>query len=102
MFQTKNLMTNHVHLVATPIREDSLAKAVDRTHLAYAQYVNRLHGRSGHLWQNRFYSCILDEDHYWAARSTLARGPTARLAQGQGRKSGRTLLDSMGKGSAMV
>jgi putative transposase len=30
------LMTNHVHLVATPIRENSLAKAVGRTHVAYA------------------------------------------------------------------
>ena len=50
------LMTNHVHLVATLVREDSLAKAVGRTHLTYAQYVNRLNGRSGHLWQNPFYS----------------------------------------------
>ena len=69
------LMTNHVHLVATPVREDSLAKAVGRTHLAYAQYVNRLHGRSGHLWQNRFYSCILDEQHFGAALRYVERNP---------------------------
>ena len=30
-------------------------------HFLYTQYVNRLHGRSGHLWQNRFYSCALDD-----------------------------------------
>ena len=76
------LMRNHVHLVATPVREDSLAKAVGRTHLAYAQYVNRLHGRSGHLWQNRFYSCLLDEDHYWAALRYVERNPVrARLVR---------------------
>lgn len=69
------LMTNHVHLVATPVREDSLAKAVGRTHLAYAQYVNRLHDRSGHLWQNRFYSCILDDEHYWVALRYVERNP---------------------------
>ena len=75
-------MTNHVHLVATPVREDSLAKAVGRTHLAYAQYVNRLYGRSGHLWQNRFYSCLLDEDHYWAALRYVERNPVrARLVR---------------------
>jgi putative transposase len=76
------LMTNHVHLLATPVREDSLAKAVGRTHLAYAQYVNRRHGRSGHLWQNRFYSCLLDEDHYWAALHYVERNPVrARLVR---------------------
>ena len=48
------LMTNHVHLIGVPAREDSLAKAVGRTHFLYTQYVNRMHGRSGHLWQNRF------------------------------------------------
>ncbi len=45
------LMTNHVHLVVTPAAEDSLAKAIGRTHFQYSQYINRFHGRSGHLWQ---------------------------------------------------
>jgi putative transposase len=55
-------MTNHVHLVEIPGQEETLAKAVGRTHFYYAQAINRLHGRSGHLWQNRFFSCGLDED----------------------------------------
>ena len=41
------LMTNHVHVVATPARDESLAKAVGRTHFLYTQYVNRMHGRAG-------------------------------------------------------
>lgn len=57
------LMTNHVHLVAVPATEDALTLAVGRTHFLYTQYINRLHGRSGHLWQNRFFSCPMDEDH---------------------------------------
>ena len=61
------LMTNHVHLIATPRRSDSLAKALGRAHYLYTLYVNRLHGRNGHLWQNRFFSCALDEGHYWTA-----------------------------------
>ena len=69
------LMTNHVHLIAVPRREESLAKAVGRTHVAYAQYVNRLHGRCGHLWQNRFFSCALDEEHFWAAMAYVERNP---------------------------
>ena len=67
------LMTNHVHLIATPRETDSLAKAVGRTHWRYTQYVNRLHGRHGHLWQNRFYSCALDDVHFWSAMMYVER-----------------------------
>ena len=69
------LMTTHVHIVATPRREESLAKAVGRTHLLYTQYINRLHRRSGHLWQNRFHSCPLDDDHLWRAVCYVERNP---------------------------
>lgn len=69
------LMTNHVHLIATPAKEASLAKAVGRTHFLYTQYVNRLHGRSGHLWQNRFYSCVLDDAHFWTAMAYIEQNP---------------------------
>ena len=69
------LMTNHVHLIATPGMEESLAKAFGRTHFRYTQYVNRLYGRGGHLWQNRFYSCALDEDHYWTSMAYVEQNP---------------------------
>ena len=76
------MMTNHVHLIATPAGPESLARAVGRTHWLYTQYVNRLHGRSGHLWQNRFYSCALDEDHFWKAMAYVERNPVrARLVR---------------------
>ena len=41
------LMDNHVHIVAVPAGEASLAKALGRTNLYYTRYVNRLHGPSG-------------------------------------------------------
>jgi putative transposase len=69
------LMTNHVHLVAVPSAEGSLAKAMGRTNFIYTQYVNRLHGRSGHLWQNRFFSCALDEAGVWLALAYVDRNP---------------------------
>ena len=47
------LMTNHVHLVVVPEREESLGRAVGRTHWRYTQAVNGLHGRSGSaVWRN--------------------------------------------------
>lgn len=69
------LMKNHIHLVALPGEEESLAKALGRTHFRYAQRINRIHGRSGHLWQNRFFSCPLDDSHYRAAMSYIERNP---------------------------
>jgi len=61
--------------VSVPAGEESLAKAVGRTHFLYSQYINRFHKRSGHLWQNRFYSCVLDETHLWRALAYVERNP---------------------------
>ena len=76
------LMSNHLHLVAIPADEDGLAKAIGRTNFLYTQYVNHFHGRSGHLWQSRFFSCALDEVYYWRAMSYVERNPVrARLVR---------------------
>ena len=69
------LMTNHVHVIGTPRDAGSLQKAIGRTNLRYALYVNRLHDRSGHLWQNRFFSCPLDGRHLLAAMRYVERNP---------------------------
>ena len=69
------LMANHVHLVAVPAEQDSLALVIGRTDLRYTQYVNRMHHRSGHLWQNRFYSCALDTRHALAALRYIEQNP---------------------------
>lgn len=76
------LMTNHMHLVVTPQRADSLPEALKRINQLYAQYVNRLHGRSGHLWQDRFFSCPLDPDHVRRVLAYVERNPVrARLCR---------------------
>ena len=69
------LMTNHVHLIATPLEHDSLAKAVGRSNLIYTQYINRLHGRGGHLWQNRYFSCPLDAQYFFRALCYIEQNP---------------------------
>ena len=51
------------------------AKAIGITHLLYTQYINRMHCRSGHLWQNRFYSCPLDHRHFWEALRYIECNP---------------------------
>jgi putative transposase len=61
------LMPNHVHLIAVPERADSLAKTLQRAHSEYAAGWNRSGGRTGHLWQGRYYSCPLDRTHLMMA-----------------------------------
>jgi putative transposase len=54
-----SLMTNHAHLIALPGRDDSVSVLMRRVAGAYAQYYNARTGRTGHLWQNRFFGCAL-------------------------------------------
>ena len=69
------VMTNHVHLIAVPECEDSLAILLRRVHGRYAQYYNTRSGRTGHLWQNRFFACVLGADHLWTALAYVDRNP---------------------------
>ena len=69
------LMDNHVHFVAVPESERSLARVFGRTHADYARYAHVAHGGCGHLWQARFYSCALDDGHAWAALAYVERNP---------------------------
>lgn len=69
------LMGNHVHFVAVPLYEDSLARALKQTHMRYSHYFNNKKGQSGHLWQGRFYSCCLDEAHLFAAVRYVENNP---------------------------
>ncbi len=79
------LMTNHTHLIAMPQREDSLSVLLRRVHGRYAQYYNARHGRSGHLWQNRYFACCLGPSHLWAALAYVEMNPVrAGLAERPG------------------
>ena len=68
-------MSNHVHLIAVPDRPESLAVLFRRVHGRYAQMVNARRGRSGHLWQNRYYSCALSPGHLRRALVYVERNP---------------------------
>ena len=65
-----------------PEHEHSLANAIARTHFQYARYLNRMHGRSGHLWQNRFASCVLEQAHLVNTLIYVERNPVrARMVR---------------------
>ena len=58
------LMTNHVHLLLTPERADSVALVMKHLGQRYVQYVNRTYHRSGTLWEGRFRSCLTQTEDY--------------------------------------
>lgn len=61
------LMPNHVHLVAVPATTDGLARAIGEAHRRYTLRINQREGWRGHLWQERFSSCVLDQSHLISA-----------------------------------
>lgn len=58
------LMTNHVHLLATPRAANACALLMKNLGQRYVQYVNRSRERTGTLWEGRFRSCIAQSDRY--------------------------------------
>jgi putative transposase len=71
------LMKNHVHFIAVPLKEDSLSKTFKLLHMRYSRYINEKKKASGHLWQGRFFSCVLDERHVYAALRYIESNPVS-------------------------
>lgn len=69
------LITNHVHLIAVPESQDFLARALGHAHSEWALALSSRVGGSGHLWQNRFFSCSLYEPHLYSAVRYIERNP---------------------------
>ena len=75
------LMPNHVHLVLTPCDEAGLGLAVGEAHRRYTNFVNARGRWTGHLFQSRFASVVMDEAHLRAAARYVPMNPVrARLA----------------------
>jgi putative transposase len=58
------LMTNHVHLLLTPLQADGCALLMKHLGQRYVQHVNRTYRRSGTLWEGRFRSCLVQSERY--------------------------------------
>ena len=69
------LMPNHVHLIAVPETKDGLNLAIGEAHRRYTRRVNFREGWRGHLWQGRFSSFILDQNHLLAGTRYVELNP---------------------------
>ncbi|HLR12272.1 MAG TPA: transposase, partial [Burkholderiaceae bacterium] len=60
------LMDNHYHLVIET-QKPNLAQGMRQLNGVYTQAMNRRHGHTGHLFQGRYKSILVDKNAYFAA-----------------------------------
>ncbi len=58
------LMSNHVHLLVTPSREGGVSVTLQDLGRKYVQAMNKMHNRTGTLWEGRFKSNPIDSENY--------------------------------------
>ena len=58
------LMTNHVHLLVTPQREDAVSKVMQMLGAKYVRYINKAYKRTGTLWEGRYKASLVDSENY--------------------------------------
>ena len=58
------LMDNHVHILATPGAAGALSRMMQWTASRYTIAFNDQHGRSGSLWEGRFFSSAITSERY--------------------------------------
>ena len=69
------LMPNHVHLIAVPQSEEGLCHGIGEAHRRYTRHINFREEWRGHLWQGRFASFVMDEDHLLKAMRYVELNP---------------------------
>jgi len=58
------LMTNHVHLLVTPMKAPGISKMMQALGRRYVYYINKTYKRTGTLWEGRYKSSLVDSDQY--------------------------------------
>lgn len=78
-------MPNHFHLMIEPEEEEALSGFMQYISVKYAKRCNTKHGTTGHIWQGRYRSLLIEKDAYFMqcgkyielnpVRGNLARNP---------------------------
>ena len=54
------LMTNHVHMLVTPMRDYGISALMQSLGKRYVQYINHRYRRTGTLWEGRYKASLID------------------------------------------
>lgn len=63
------LMTNHVHLLATPHAVSGIPAMLQGLGRQYVRYINLEYRRTGTLWEGRYKACLVDSEQFLLACS---------------------------------
>lgn len=58
------LMTNHVHILATPSDAQGLGRRLQTLGRRYVQFFNHKYCRTGTLWESRYKSALVQSESY--------------------------------------
>jgi putative transposase len=93
------LMTNHLHFLLTPQKEQGLPKMMQAVGRSYVQIFNKVHGRTGTLWEGRYRSTLIQTERYLLAcmayidlnpvRATMVAQPEDYVWSSYGHYAGR-------------
>lgn len=59
------LMSNYLHLLASPSDQEGLARMMQWIGRYYVPYFNRKYARTGTLWQGRYKATVIDSERYF-------------------------------------
>lgn len=70
------IMTNHAHLLVKPPETVSLPSMMHGLGQGYALHVHKKYQKTGRLWENRYFSSIVDHEAYlWAVVRYIEQNP---------------------------
>ena len=58
------LMTNHIHVLATPKNKQGISRMMQNVGRCYVPYINHAYGTSGSLWEGRFKASLIYDELY--------------------------------------
>ncbi|MBN2108566.1 MAG: transposase [Deltaproteobacteria bacterium] len=73
------LMRNHYHLLVKTTKDGNLSRAIQWLGVTYAGWYNKRYKRSGHLFQGRFKSFLVEDESYFTAMCYYIHGNPVRV-----------------------
>lgn len=58
------LMTNHIHILATPRETESITRMMQYVGRHYVPYINHTYGTTGSIWEGRYKAGLIQDEHY--------------------------------------
>ena len=58
------LMTNHIHLLMTPVNENAISRVLQSVGRRYVRHINQMYQRTGTLWEGRHKGNLVQSEEY--------------------------------------